>query len=124
IIAVKNTGTKGGAMGNIHPETSGKRLIVLPAGSFLLQIETGISTLDVQGDQGSRELQTVELKNATAPELLPTVNRIYSEQNQGKTTKPASIYADSSGGRLMVYGTKEQGAAIRQIVDTLERQNR
>src|SRR5207245_2960394 len=29
-----------------------------------------------------------------------------------------------SGGRLMVYGTKEQGAAIRQIVDTLESQKR
>ena len=41
-----------------------------------------------------------------------------------QTTKPASIYADGSGTRFMVYGTKEQGAAIRQIVDTLENQKR
>jgi type II secretion system protein D len=105
---------------SITPEPSGKRLIVLAPPSLLPQVETVLSELDAKPDQGARELQTIELKNATAQELLTMVNRIYSEQTKGKTTKPATIYPDSSGSRLMVYGTKEQAGAIQQIIETLE----
>jgi len=47
------------------------------------------------------------------------VNKIYAEQNQGRTTKPATLYTDPSGDRLMVFGTADQAAAVRQIVTTV-----
>ncbi len=124
IFTAQNTGRNVTAVVSITPDSTGKRLLVLAPTSVLAQVETVISTLDAKPDQGTRELQAIDLKNASATELLPTVNRIYGEQTQGKTTKPASIYADASGSRLMVFGTREQGAAIHQIIDTLENQKR
>ena len=47
------------------------------------------------------------------------VNKIYAEQNQGRSTKPATLYTDPSGDRLMVFGTADQAAAVRQIVTTV-----
>ena len=104
---------------SITPEPSGKRLIVLAPASVLPQIETVITTLDAK-DGGLRELTTIELKNGVPADLLPTIQRIYAEQNLGKTTKPATIYPDASGVRLLVYGTKEQASAVKQIAATLE----
>ena len=64
-------------------------------------------------------MQTVELKTASAQKILATVRRIYGEQTQGKSLKPATIYPDGTGTRLLVYGTKDQGAAVGQIVETM-----
>ncbi len=124
VFTAQNTGRNVGNVVSITPEPSGKRLIVLAPPTVLPQVEAAIATLDAKPEQGARELQTVELKNAAATELLPVLNRIYAEQNQGKTTKPATIYPDGSGSRLMVYGTRDQATAVRQIVETLESQER
>lgn len=122
VFAAQNPGRNTPAMVNITPEAAGKRLIVMAAPAVMTQVETVIQTLDSKPDQGARELATIELKNAAGKALLPKVQQIYSEQSQGRTIKPATIYADASGARFTVYGTKEQAAQIRQIVETLETQ--
>ena len=124
VFAAQNSGRNVTNAVSITPEPSGKRLIVLAPATVLPQIETVISTLDNKAEQGTRELTIVELANGNAPELLPTVSRLYAEQTQGKSTKPATIQPDPSGSRLLVYGLKDQAAAIRQIVETLEQQKR
>ena len=98
---------------------NGKRLIVLAPEPMLVQIESLVASLDSKPDELQRELHPIVLKNAAAPELLAKVTAIYSEQSTGKTQKPASIYADTSGTRLNVFGTKQQAEAIQQIVETL-----
>ena len=98
---------------------NGRRLIVLAPDAVLPQIEALLKSLDAQPDETQRELHTVAVKNASATELLPKVTAIYTEQSAGKTQKPATIYADPSGTRLTVYGTKQQAEGIQQIADTL-----
>lgn len=98
---------------------NGKRLIVLAPEPMLVQIESLVASLDSKPDELQRELHPIVLKNASATELLPKVSAIYSEQSLGKTQKPATIYADASGTRLNVFGTKQQAEAIQQIADTL-----
>jgi type II secretory pathway component GspD/PulD (secretin) len=124
VFAAQNPGRNTPGLVNITPEAAGKRLIVMASTTVMAQVETVIQTLDSKPDQGARELATIELKNATAAELLPKVSQIYAEQSQGKTIKPATIYPDASGSRFSVFGTKEQTAQIRQIIDTLESQAR
>ncbi len=124
VFAAQSNGRSITNIVSITPEPSGKRLIVLAPPSLIPQVETVISTLDTKSDPGARELQTVELKNANAQELLTTVNRIYTEQSRGKPTKPATIYPHASGSRLMVYGAPDQVTAIRQIIETLETEKR
>ncbi|MSU60844.1 MAG: hypothetical protein EXS31_00360 [Pedosphaera sp.] len=122
VFTAQNAGRAVTNLVSITPEPNGKRLIVLAPAGILPQVETVISTLDSAPEQGSRELHAIELKNSTTAELLPKVQQIYGEQSQGKTVKPATIYADASRARLMVYGTKEQLATIGQIVETLQSQ--
>jgi len=98
---------------------NGKRLIVLAPEAMLPQIEALVNSLDAKPDELQRELHPIVLKNASATELLPKVTAIYSEQSAGKTQKPATIYADASGTRLNVFGTKQQAEAIQQIANTL-----
>ncbi len=98
---------------------NGKRLIVLAPEPMLVQIEALVASLDAKPDELQRELHPIVLKNASATELLPKVTAVYSEQSLGKTQKPATIYADASGTRLNVFGTKQQAEAIQQIADTL-----
>ncbi|HKQ36496.1 MAG TPA: secretin N-terminal domain-containing protein, partial [Verrucomicrobiae bacterium] len=124
VFSAQSTGRNVPSLVTITPDPTGKRLLVLAPDSLLEQIENVITMLDTKPEQGVRELQTIEIKNASASEILPTVNRIYSEQTQGKSTKPASIYQDSTGTRIMVYGTKDQATAVRQIVDTVQGQQR
>jgi type II secretory pathway component GspD/PulD (secretin) len=119
VFAAQNPGRSTTSLINITAEPAGKRLIVLAPATLMTQVETVISTLDSKPDQGVRELQSVEVKNASATEVFGRVSQIYSEQSQGKTIKPATLYPDATGSRIMVYGTKEQAASIRQIVDTL-----
>ncbi len=124
VFAAQNPGRNLSSVLSITPEPATKRLIVMAPASLMGQLETVLSTLDAKPDQGVRELHTVELKNATATELLPQVTQIYTEQSRGKTLRPATMYADASGTRLLVQGTEEQAASIRQIVTTLETQVR
>jgi type II secretory pathway component GspD/PulD (secretin) len=124
VFIAQNPGRNAATLLSITPDPAGKRLLVLAPATMMPQLETAITTLDSKPDQGVRELQPVDLKNATAAELLPRVTQIYGEQSQGKTLKPATIYPDASGSRFMVYGTREQAAAIRQIVESLESQAR
>ncbi len=115
------TAQQGGrALTNLVSVTAnGRRLIVLAPDTVLPQIESLITSLDAQPDQTQRELHTVAVKNTSASELLPKVSAIYTEQSAGKAQKPATIYADPSGTRLTVYGTKQQAEGIQQIADTL-----
>lgn len=124
VFTAQNAGRTITNLVSITVEPNGKRLIVLAPATVLPQVETVITTLDAKPEAGARELQSVELKNANAAELLPIVQRIYTEQSQGRTSKPATIYPDSTGNRFTVYGNKEQAAQIRQIVETLESQSR
>jgi type II secretory pathway component GspD/PulD (secretin) len=124
VFAAQNPGRSVSSLLSITPEPATKRLIVLAPVTMMPQVEQVIMTLDAKPEQGMRELHSVELKNATATELLPKVSQIYAEQSQGKTIKPATIYPDASGNRLLVQGTEEQKAAIQQIVTTLEAQAR
>lgn len=124
VFTAQNPGRNLSSLLSITPEPASRRLIVLASPSLLAQVETVIKALDAKPDQGLRELHTVELKNATATELLPRVTQIYQEQSQGKTIKPATLYADASGTRILVQGTEEQSDAIQQIVSTLEEQTR
>lgn len=124
VFAAQNPGRNTSNLLNITPEPSGKRLIVLAPIHMMAQIETVITSLDGKPDQGVRELHSVELKNATANELLSKVTQLYTEQSQGKTIRPATILSDNSGTRFLVQGTKEQATSIRQIVETLESQTR
>ena len=98
---------------------NGRRIIVLAPDAVLPQIEALLKSLDAQPDETQRELQSITVKNASATELLPKVTAIYTEQSAGKAQKPATIYADPSGTRLTVYGTKQQAEGIQQIADTL-----
>ena len=104
---------------SITPEPASKRLIVLAPATLMTQVEELVTSLDNQPDQADRLLHPVELQNVTASEILPRVQQIYAEQSVGKTLKPASLYPDPSGSRLLVQGTPEQAAAISQIVSTL-----
>ncbi|HTD87054.1 MAG TPA: secretin N-terminal domain-containing protein [Candidatus Binatia bacterium] len=124
VFSAQSTARSVPSLVTITPDPTGKRLLVLAPESLLSQIESVITMLDAKPEQGVRELQTIEIKNASASEILPTVNRIYNEQTQGKSTKPASIYQDSSGARIMVYGTMDQAATVRQIIDTVQGQQK
>jgi type II secretion system protein D len=124
VFSAQTTGRNVPSLVTITPDPTGKRLLVLAPDSLLPQIESVITMLDTRPEQGIRELHTIEIKNASATEILPTVNRIYGEQTQGKSTKPASIYQDGSGTRIMVYGTKDQATSVRQIVETVQGQQK
>ena len=104
---------------SITPEPNGRRLIVLAPQALLPQVETVITALDGKPDQGVRELQAIDVRQGSATDMLTTVNRIYTEQQVGKTEKSASIYTDADGTRLMVFGTRAQADAVRQIVETI-----
>jgi len=128
VFAAQNAASRHGGITNlvsITPEPGGKRLIVLAPASVLPQVETVIAALDDPAGRDARELQSIEVKNGSASELLPKVTQIYNEQSAGKTAmKPATIYSDASGTRFTVFGTKDQGETIRQIVATLDGQPR
>ena len=124
VFAAQNLGRNVTNILSITPEPSGKRLIVLAPKTMLPQLEQVVMSLDQPADQAARELHSVDLKNASAQDIFPVVNRIYGEQSAGKSIKPASIYPDASGTRLTVWGTKDQATSIRQIVETLESQAR
>ena len=119
VFLAQNAGRSVTNLVSITPEPNGRRLIVLAPDSLMAQVETVISALDARPDQSQRQLHTIEPQGSRAAELLPMVNRIYAEQNQGRTTKPATLYTDPSGDRLMVFGTSDQATAVRQIVTTL-----
>ncbi len=124
VFAAQNPGRNSTGMPSITPEPAGKRLFVLAAPAMMSQIETIITSLDEKPDQGQRDLHAVDLKNSTAGEMLPKVKQIYDEQAKDKTLKPATIYADASGARLLVQGTQDQATAIQQIIETLESRTR
>ncbi|HXG47059.1 MAG TPA: secretin N-terminal domain-containing protein, partial [Methylomirabilota bacterium] len=124
IFAAQNAGRTVTNLVSITAEPNSKRLIVLAPAPVLPQVEAVIAALDSKPEQGARELHAVEVKNATAADLLPRVTQVYQEQSAGRTTKPATIYADASGTRLTVLGTKEQADMVRQIVETLDAQPR
>jgi type II secretory pathway component GspD/PulD (secretin) len=119
VFAAQNAGRSITNLVSITPEPNGRRLIVLAPESVLPQVQTVISALDSKPEQAQRELHTIEPRGSRGTEILPVVNRIYGEQTQGRTTKPASLYTDPSGDRIMVFGTRDQAAAVRQIVETL-----
>jgi type II secretory pathway component GspD/PulD (secretin) len=124
VFAAQNPGRNISGLLSLTPEPAGKRILVLASPALMTQISTVITTLDENPDQGVRELHSLELKNSTAAEVLPRVSQIYAEQSQGKTIKPATIYPDASGTRLLVQGTAEQATNIQQILGTLESQVR
>jgi len=119
VFLAQNAGRSVTNLVSITPEPNGRRLIVLAPDSLMAQVETVISALDARPDQSQRQLHTIEPQGSRAADLLPMVNKIYAEQNQGRTTKPATLYTDPSGDRLMVFGTADQAAAVRQIVATV-----
>ena len=124
VFAAQNSGRNVTNLLSITPEPTGKRLIVLAPASLMSQVETVVAALDQPADQAAKELHAIELKGANAKALFPVVSRVYEEQSKGKRLKPATIYADVSGMRLNVWGTAEQADTIRQIVATLESENR
>ena len=119
VFLAQNAGRSVTNLVSITPEPNGRRLIVLAPESLMAQVETVISALDARPDQSQRQLHTIEPQGSRAADLLPMVNKIYAEQNQGRTTKPATLYTDPSGDRLMVFGTADQAATVRQIVTTV-----
>ncbi len=124
VFSAQNAGRTVTNLVSITPEPNGKRLIVLAPAGVLSQVEMVVATLDSKPDQGVRELHVVDSKNGSVTDLLPNVQRIYTEQTQGRSGKPATIYPDSSGRRLAVFGTKEQAAQVQQIVDVLASETR
>jgi len=119
-VAAQNPGRNIAGLFTLTPDPSNKRLIVFASPTMLAQVESLVATLDARPDQGARELHPVAIKNATPSELLPRVQQIYAEQSQGKTLKPATLYPDAAGNRILVQGTSEQAEAVRQIATTLE----
>jgi type II secretion system protein D len=101
-------------------EPSGRRLIIVAPSNLMRQAEQMVTGLDVKPDGAARSLEVVELKQAAAATLLPVVTRLYEEQQKGKNGRPATILPEASGKRLMIYGSPEQVAAIREIVSKLE----
>lgn len=124
VFAAQNPGRNPDSLLNLTPEPGSHRIIALAPASIIAQLETVLRSLDEAPDQAARELHPIELKNAIASEVLPRLTRIYADQSQGKTLKPATIQADASGSRLLVLGTSEQAETIRQIAQTLESQSR
>ncbi|HET6406929.1 MAG TPA: secretin N-terminal domain-containing protein, partial [Chthoniobacteraceae bacterium] len=101
-------------------EPSGKRVILVAPSNLIEQVERVITGLDQKPDGAERSLQVVELKGGNAANLLPTLSRLYEEREKGKKTRPATIVPEASGRKLMIYGSEEQVAAIREIVEKLE----
>lgn len=101
-------------------EPSGKRVIVVAPANLLEQVEKMIAGLDQKPDGAARSLQVVEINHGTAATLLPVVTRLYEEREKGSKTRPATILPEASGKRLMIYGSEEQVAAIREIVEKLQ----
>ncbi len=119
VFATQNAGRPVTNLVSITPAPNGRRLILLAPDTLLPQVEQVVAALDGGAEDGARELHAIELPGGRASEVLPAVNRIYAEQNAGRTGRPATLYPDASGGRLMVYGTREQADAIRQIASTV-----
>ena len=124
VFAAQNPGRNPASLLNLTPDPGSHRIIALAPAFVIAQLEIVLRSLDEAPDQAARELHPVELKNAAASEVLPKLSRIYADQSQGKTLKPATIQADASGSRLLVFGTKEQAETIRQIAQTLESESR
>jgi type II secretory pathway component GspD/PulD (secretin) len=121
VFLAQNAGRSVTNLVSITPEPNGRRLIVLAPDSLMAQVETVISALDARPDQSQRQLHTIEPQGSRAADLLPMVNKIYAEQNQGRTTKPATLYTDPSGDRLMVFGTADQAAVVRDAIENARR---
>jgi type II secretion system protein D len=104
------------------PSPNDRTLIVEATPPVLERVEALVRSLDEQAPGDQRELRLIELKTASAVQLVPVVTRVYSEQTLGSGVRPASIVADPSGTRLAVIGSQEQFAAIEKIVASLEMQ--
>jgi type II secretion system protein D len=124
VFAAENPGRNMTNVLSVTPEPGGKRLFVLASAALMPQVETVINTLEEKSGLERRELHSIDLTNTAASTLLPRIRQIYAEQAQGKGSKAASVYADASGARILVQGTAEQAAAVRQIVETIGTQSR
>jgi len=101
-------------------DPSGRRVIVVAPSSLVPPIGEVIAGLDQKPDGAARTLHVVELQRSSLSVILPAVTRLYEEGEKGKKGRAATIVPEASGRRLMIYGTDEQAAAIREIVGKLE----
>ena len=116
----QNEGRPGQKDVSLTLEPSGRRVIVVAPSNLIEQVERMLLDLDQKPDGAPRTLQVVELKQGSTATLMPTLTRLYEEQQRGKKTRPATIVPEASGKRLMIYGSEEQVNAIREIVSKLE----
>ena len=119
VFTAQNPGRNVAAVVSITPEPSGKAADRLGAAVDACPSRDSHFHARRQAGPGLARIADRGTQNRQCAENPPTVRRIYGEQTQGKSVKPATIYPDGTGTRLLVYGTKDQGAAVRQIVETM-----
>jgi type II secretion system protein D len=119
VFSAQNNGRPGTELVSFTASPDGRQLIVMAPASLARQVETVVTLLNSKPAADPRELQRVDIKGRRASDVVATVQQIYSEQAQGQSGQPATIYTDPAGTGLMVYGSLKQGAQVRQIVDTL-----
>lgn len=123
VWTTQTQGRAGAADVSLTLEPSGKRVIVLAPATLMAQVEQVLTGLDQKPDGAPRTLQVVELKQRNASTVLPVVSRIYEEQEKGKKVKPATIVADNTNTRLMIFGSEEQFGVVKSIVEKLATQS-
>src|SRR6185295_15282182 len=84
-------------------------------------VEQVLLALDQKPEGGPRSLHFLDMKQPSK-QILPTLIRLYEEQEKGRKTKPATIMPEVSGNRLAVFGSDEQAASIQQLIAKLENQ--
>jgi type II secretory pathway component GspD/PulD (secretin) len=91
VFTAQNAGRTITNLVSITPEPNSKRLIVLAPAHILTQVEAVVASLDSKPEQGARELYPIELKGASANELLPHRHPHLQRTNPGplrQTSQP------------------------------------
>lgn len=112
----------------IVPYERGNALIILANGSEMGKIKSLISTLDTEVQRAEGNIQVYYLQNATAVDMAKVLNDLPETQdkdgaNQGKAaaiSKDVRVMADEETNSLIIRGTKDEYAALQDVIKQLD----
>jgi type II secretion system protein D len=116
----QNSLSPGASEVSLTVDSTGKRVVAVAPKTLMAQVEALIKALDDPSESGGRNLQFLELKKDSAPQVLPMLTKLYLEQERNSKQKPATLLPDPAGTRLALIGADGQVASIKKILEQLE----
>ncbi len=119
VFAAQNAGNRVAGQVNFTAEPRGRRIIIMAPRSAVEQAEKVVQLLVGDSAPIARKLESIPVSAGRATAMLETVRSLYTEQSVGGSDKPASLHAGPDGGTIMVYGTPDQIASVKQLVEKI-----